>query len=82
MIGIGTYDELAAEPPVNVVAMAQIVNDLFAHGLSRVQDMEWLHAHDNAALLGRHEYAALQALGARLSDGGTALDGVQSGFWR
>ncbi len=44
--------------------------------------MEWLHAHDNAALLGRHEYAALQALGARLSDDGAALDGVQSGFWR
>ncbi len=82
MTDIGTYDELAVDPQVNVVAMAQIVSDLFAHSLSRAQDMEWLHGHDNAALLGRHEYAALQALGARLSDDGAALDGVQSGFWR
>jgi hypothetical protein len=44
--------------------------------------MEWLHARSNAALLGRHAYAALQALGARLSGGGATLDGVQSGFWR
>ncbi len=63
--GIGMDGELALDPRVNVVAMAQIVYDLCAGGLVRVQDMDWLRAHANAALLGRHEYEALQALGTQ-----------------
>lgn len=86
--GIGADDGLELDPRVDVVAMAQIVYDLVAGGLARAQararDMDWLRAHANVALLGRHEYESLEALGARLSsvgDGATPPDSVQSVFW-
>ena len=80
MTDIGTYDELAAEPRVDVLAIAEIVQDLLAGGLSRLRDGSWLRERSEAAGLGRHEYAALQAFGARLSESGaTAFDGIKTG---
>ncbi len=77
---IGTYGELAAEPRVDVLAIAEIVQDLLAGGLSRLQDGSWLRERSEVASLGRHEYAALQAFGARLSESGaTAFDGIKTG---
>ncbi len=82
MTDIGTYDELAAEPRIDIVAMAEIVHDLIAGGLFRAQDGKWLLEHSEAAALGRHAYEALQALGERLSESGTAaLDGTTSKYW-
>ncbi len=76
------YDELVMEQRVNVTAMADIVHDLVTGGISRLQDSGWLRERATAAGLDRHEGAALDALRARLLDGGTAfLTATDLGNW-
>lgn len=82
MTGMETRDALAVEAQVNVKAIATIVRDLVAGGLSQLHDGCWLRDHRAAATLGQHEYAALEALGVRLSAGGAgAIDGTRSIWW-
>lgn len=64
----------------NVSAMADIVHDLVAGGLSLLQNAQWLRERAEATGLGLPEYEALEALRARLLEDGTTL--LSSGeFW-
>lgn len=68
------YGELAMElqaPQVNVAALADVIHDLIAGGLSHLHDGRWLDKRATAAGLDRHEHSALEALRARLLEGGT-----------
>src|SRR3954468_9915115 len=56
--------ELVLEPRVNLTAMAEIVRDLLAGGVSRPQDGVWLRERAQAAGLDAQEGAALDALRA------------------
>jgi len=69
----GMHGELVMEPQVHVAALADIVHDLVAGGLSHLQDGGWLRARATAAGLDRDEGAALEALRARLLDGGATF---------
>lgn len=64
---------LVMEQRVNVTAIADIVHDLVAGGISRLQDGGWLRQRVVIAGLSRQECAALDALRARLLDGSTVL---------
>ncbi len=65
--------ELVMQPRVNVSALADIVEEMVAGGVSRLQDRQWLCQHATAAGLGQHEQAALETLRARLCVSGAAL---------
>ncbi len=65
--------ELVLEPRLNVTAMAVIVQDLVGGGVARLQDGRWLRERAQAADLGQHERAALEALRTRLQARGAAL---------
>jgi len=61
------------EPPVNVAAMADIVEELVASGSSRRRDRQWLCRRPTVAGLDPHEHAALETLRACLCVSGAAL---------
>ncbi len=65
--------ELVLEPRLNVTAMAEIVQELVGGGVARSQDGRWVQERAQAAGLGQHERAALEALRTRLHARGAAL---------
>jgi hypothetical protein len=72
----------AMESLLDVAAMAAIVHDLLAGGLSLLQDAQWLRERAEAAGLGLPEYEALEALRARLLQGGTTLPSGGEVWWK
>lgn len=79
-----TQGLLLREPEVDVAAMATIVQDLIAGGISQVRSARWLRARVRIAGLGPHECAALEALRTRLCEHGATLlgsFGIGLGGW-
>ncbi len=74
-----TGGRLAMEPQVNVAAMAEIIKELVAGEAFRLQDGGWLCRRAEAAGLGTHEYAALEALRVRLCERGATLQDTIEG---
>jgi hypothetical protein len=67
---------------LNVAAMASIVHDLLADGVSLLESAQWLLDRATAAKLRASEYEALESLRLRLlSSRATLLDGVSNLFW-
>jgi hypothetical protein len=82
MTGIGTAQALAVEPRVDVTTIAAIVQDLVKGGLAQLRDKSWLRNHPLATRLAAHEYAALEALGARLNrEGPDVVANIHSIWW-
>lgn len=65
--------ELVMEPPVQVSAMATIVQELISGGDTGPQDGVWLHHRAERAGLDTNEYGALEALRVRLLEHGDHL---------
>lgn len=72
---------MVGESQVNVAALADIVHDLVAGGLSRLQDDGWLDERATAAGLDAHERGALERLRLRLLDGSAVLLRASIGLW-
>jgi len=68
---------LVVGPRINVAAMADIVQALVV-GAEPGRDARWLRERATAADLEEHACAALEALRARLHEGGTV---VVAGLW-
>ena len=80
-MGIAGQGELVLEPRVHLTAMAEIVRDLLAGGVARLQDGVWLRERAQAAGLDAQEGAALEALRARLAGGRALLDTALASSW-
>jgi len=71
---------VAAQPLLDLEAMAMIVRELVAGGEARRQDERWLRARIEEVGLDQHAAAALESVRQKLRHGGTLLadDGVAS----
>jgi hypothetical protein len=80
-MSVAMHGELTMEPQVNVTAMAEIVHDLLAGGVSRLQDGVWLRQRARAAGLAAQESAALEALRMHLAAGRALLEAALASPW-
>jgi hypothetical protein len=73
---------LAAEPAINLQAMADVVRALFAGGPARHQDPKWLRAQAEAAGLSDQVCVVLERMRLKLCDGcATLLDATAVLSW-
>jgi hypothetical protein len=80
-MGIAVQGELEMEPRLNLTVMAEIVRDLLAGGVSRLQDGVWLRERAETVGLDAQEGAALEALRVRLASGRALLDTALTSPW-